>query len=36
VLAANVTADFDARVQQPGTTAERFVRQVYAELKATR
>jgi cyclase len=34
VVAAKVTADFDARVQQPGTTAERFVRQVYAELKA--
>jgi glyoxylase-like metal-dependent hydrolase (beta-lactamase superfamily II) len=36
VVAAKVTADFDARVQQPGTTAERFVRQVYADLKATR
>jgi len=34
VVAAKVTADFDARIQQPGTTAERFVRQVYAELKA--
>jgi glyoxylase-like metal-dependent hydrolase (beta-lactamase superfamily II) len=36
VVAAKVTADLDARIQQPGTTAERFVRQVYAELKATR
>ena len=26
---AKVTADLDARIQQPGTTAERFVRQVY-------
>ena len=34
VVSARVTADFDARVQQPGTTAERFVRQLYAELKA--
>jgi glyoxylase-like metal-dependent hydrolase (beta-lactamase superfamily II) len=36
VIAAKVTADLDARVADPGTTAERFVRQVYAELKATR
>ena len=36
VVAAKVTADLDASVQQPGTTAERFVRQVYAELKAVR
>jgi glyoxylase-like metal-dependent hydrolase (beta-lactamase superfamily II) len=34
VVSAKVTADFDERIQQPGTTAERFVRQVYAELKA--
>jgi cyclase len=34
VVSAKVTSDFDARIQQPGTTAERFVRQVYAELKA--
>jgi glyoxylase-like metal-dependent hydrolase (beta-lactamase superfamily II) len=34
VVAVKVTADFDTRMQQPGTTAERFVRQVYAELKA--
>ena len=36
VVAAKVTADLDAKVQQPGTTGERFVRQVYAELKSTR
>jgi cyclase len=35
VVAAKVTADLDARIQMPGTTTERFVRQVYAELKAT-
>lgn len=36
VVAAKVIADLDARVQQPGTTGERFVRQVYAEIKAGR
>jgi cyclase len=36
VVAAKVNADLDARVQQPGTTGERFVRQAYADLKATR
>src|SRR5262245_32285576 len=36
VVAAKVIADLDAKVQQPGTTGERFVRQVYADLKATR
>jgi len=36
VVAARVTADLDARIQQPGTTGERFVRQAYAELKAGR
>lgn len=36
VVAAKVNADLDARIQQPGTTGERFVRQVYAELKAGR
>jgi len=36
VVAAKVTADLDAKVQQAGTTGERFVRQVYAEVKATR
>ncbi len=36
VVAAKVTAEFDSRIQQPGTTGERFVRQVYAELKSAR
>jgi glyoxylase-like metal-dependent hydrolase (beta-lactamase superfamily II) len=36
VAAANLIADLDAKVPQPGTTGERFVRQVYAELKAGR
>ena len=33
VVAAKPTADFDGKVQQPGTTADRFVSQLYAELK---
>jgi glyoxylase-like metal-dependent hydrolase (beta-lactamase superfamily II) len=36
VVAAKVLADFDSKVDQAGTTGERFVRQVYAEVKATR
>jgi cyclase len=36
VVAAKVTADLDSKVQQVGTTGERFVRQVYQELKAGR
>jgi glyoxylase-like metal-dependent hydrolase (beta-lactamase superfamily II) len=32
VIAAKPTADYDAKVSQPGTTAERFVGQLYAEL----
>jgi cyclase len=32
-VAAKPTADYDAKVQQPGTTGDRFVGQVYAELK---
>jgi glyoxylase-like metal-dependent hydrolase (beta-lactamase superfamily II) len=36
VVAAKVTADLDGKVQQAGTTGERFVRQVYQELKANR
>jgi glyoxylase-like metal-dependent hydrolase (beta-lactamase superfamily II) len=36
VVAAKVTADFDGKVQEAGTTGERFVRQAYADLKATR
>ena len=34
VIAAKVTADFDSKVAEPGTTGERFVTQLYAELKA--
>ena len=33
VLAAKPTADFDAKVQQVATTGDRFVGQLYAELK---
>jgi glyoxylase-like metal-dependent hydrolase (beta-lactamase superfamily II) len=33
VIAAKPTAAFDSKVQQPGTTADRFVGQLYAELK---
>jgi len=33
VVAAKLTADFDAKVQQPGTTGDRFIGQLYAELK---
>jgi cyclase len=36
VVAARVNADLDAKMQEVGTTGERFVRQVYAELKSTR
>jgi cyclase len=36
VVAAKVNADLDARIKEPGTTGERFVRQAYADLKATR
>lgn len=36
VVAAKVNADLDARIQEPGTTGERFVRQAYADLKAGR
>ena len=36
VVAAKVTADLDAKIQEAGTTGERFVRQAYADLKATR
>jgi len=34
VVAAKVTADLDPKVQEVGMTGDRFVRQVYAELKA--
>jgi cyclase len=33
VVAAKPTAAYDGKVQQPGTTADRFVGQLYAELK---
>jgi glyoxylase-like metal-dependent hydrolase (beta-lactamase superfamily II) len=33
VTAARPTADYDAKVSQPGTTGDRFVGQLYAELK---
>jgi glyoxylase-like metal-dependent hydrolase (beta-lactamase superfamily II) len=35
-VAAKVTADLDSKVQEVGMTGDRFVRQVYQELKATR
>ena len=35
-VAAKVLADFDGKIEQVGTTGERFVRQVYAELKGAR
>jgi glyoxylase-like metal-dependent hydrolase (beta-lactamase superfamily II) len=33
VIASKPTAEFDAKVQQPGTSADRFVGQLYQELK---
>src|SRR3954471_6696871 len=33
VIAAKLTADYDAKVQQAGTTGDRFIGQLYAELK---
>jgi glyoxylase-like metal-dependent hydrolase (beta-lactamase superfamily II) len=36
VVAAKVTADIDSKIQEIGTTRDRFVRQVYQELKAAR
>jgi len=36
VVAAKVTADLDPKVQQVAMTGERFVRQVYQEIKAGR
>jgi len=32
IVAAKVTADYDSKVEQVGTTADRFVNQLYAEL----
>jgi glyoxylase-like metal-dependent hydrolase (beta-lactamase superfamily II) len=36
VLAAKPTSDYDSKVQQIGTTGDRFVGQLYAELKASK
>ena len=36
VVAAKLTADFDAKIDQAGTTGERFVTQLYAELKGVK
>jgi hypothetical protein len=36
VVAAKPNADFDAKVQQAGTTGERFITQLYAELKGAK
>jgi cyclase len=33
VVAAKPTSDFDSKVNTPGTTGERFIGQLYAELK---
>src|SRR5437016_2109146 len=32
IIAAKPTAAFDSKVEQPGTTGERFINQLYAEL----
>jgi hypothetical protein len=32
IVAAKLTADFDPKIQQPGTSADRFINQLYAEL----
>jgi len=36
VIAAKVTADYDARIPSASTTSERFIGQLYAELKAAK
>jgi cyclase len=36
VVAAKPTSEYDARVPQPGQTADRFVGQLYAEIKGAR
>ena len=36
VVAAKLTSQFDAGVNTPGTTGDRFITQLYAELKSTR
>ena len=36
VASAKLLADFDGKVQQAGTTGDRFIGQVYADLKAAK
>jgi hypothetical protein len=36
VTAAKLTAEFDSRVNTPGTTGDRFIGQLYAELLAAK
>jgi glyoxylase-like metal-dependent hydrolase (beta-lactamase superfamily II) len=36
VVAAKLTAEFDAKVPQPGTTGDRFIGQLYAELQGAK
>jgi glyoxylase-like metal-dependent hydrolase (beta-lactamase superfamily II) len=36
VVAAKLLADFDTKIQQAGTTGDRFIGQLYAELKAAK
>ena len=36
VTAAKVTAEFDSKVVMPGTTGDRFIGQLYAELQAAK
>jgi glyoxylase-like metal-dependent hydrolase (beta-lactamase superfamily II) len=36
VTAAKPTAEFDSKISEPGTTAERFIGQLYAELQAAK
>lgn len=36
VVGAKLTAEWDGKIQVPGTTGERFIRQVYADVKANR
>ena len=36
VIAAKLNADYDSKVQQPGTTGERFIGQLYAELQGAK
>jgi cyclase len=36
VTAAKLTADYDSKVPEVGTTADRFIGQLYAEIKGTR